>query len=382
MSLEFCRRHAPELLIVFFGLIFLTAASGIAGGEAGSFLTASLDVGLFVVLAMLVYLARGRHPAFRWIALLWLILLVVGLAAIAAAFGSMAILPAEAFETEEFDPETGDLAQAAEVALLLLGVLVAGLASFIGFSRRFRVWLAGYLPFDPDSFLHTVGLVVILAMILIPPVPLLVSGGPPFLSEQFLDLLLESGDLLADTVTLNAYTLFWTLVGSFFIAGMFVCRTPRETLERLGLVRPTAKEIGLAVVGALALVLAFHFIDPVLAALAGLLGLPVTDMEAVNLLFAGTLTLPGIVVASIAAGFGEEVSIRGLLQPRFGILLPALLFASLHAFQYSWDGLVSVFLAGLVFAGIRQYTNTTTSAITHTVYDLVLFSMMMVGVSI
>jgi membrane protease YdiL (CAAX protease family) len=126
----------------------------------------------------------------------------------------------------------------------------------------------------------------------------------------------------------------------------------------------------------------FSFIDPVLSALVDWLGLPVTDEDAVNLLFAGSLTLPGIIVASIAAGFGEEVGIRGLLQPRFGILLPALLFASLHAFQYSWDGLISVFLAGLVFAYIRRYSNTTTSAITHTVYDLVLFSMLMVGMSI
>jgi membrane protease YdiL (CAAX protease family) len=126
---------------------------------------------------------------------------------------------------------------------------------------------------------------------------------------------------------------------------------------------------------------AFHFIDPALAAFVGRLGLPVTDVDAVNLLFAGTLTLPGIVMASVAAGFGEEVSIRGLLQPRFGILLPALLFASLHAFQYSWDGLISVFLAGIIFACIRRYSNTTTSAITHTVYDLVLFSLLMAGIS-
>jgi membrane protease YdiL (CAAX protease family) len=126
---------------------------------------------------------------------------------------------------------------------------------------------------------------------------------------------------------------------------------------------------------------AFHFIDPALAALVGFLGLPVTDTGAVNLLFAGTLTVPGIVMASIAAGFGEEVGIRGLLQPRFGIFLPALLFASLHAFQYSWDGLVSVFLAGVAFAYIRRYSNTTTSAITHTVYDLVLFAMLMAGIS-
>ncbi len=376
MLLEFCRRHAPELLIAFFGLIVLVAAFGGVGGEAGAFLTSALDVALFVVLAMLVSLANNRHPAFRWVAVFWLLVVVGGLAAATAGFGVIAILPAE------FDPETVDLALAAEVVFLLLGVLAAGLASLVGFSRRFRVWLARYLPFDPDSLLHTVALVVILAMTLIPPVPLLVTGIPPYLSPQFLDLLLESGDLLADTVTLNAYTLFWTLVGSFFIAGAYVRRTPRETLERLGLVRPTGREVVLAVAGALALVLVFHVIDPALAALVGWLGLPVTDVDAVNLLFAGMLTLPGIIVASIAAGFGEEVSIRGLLQPRFGILLPALLFASLHAFQYSWDGLISVFLAGIVFAYIRRYSNTTTSAITHTVYDLVLFFLLMAGISI
>ncbi len=375
MPLKFCRRHAPELLIAFFGLIVLAAAFGDVGGEAGAFLTAALDVALFVVLAMLVSLANNRHPAFRWAAVLWLLALVGGLAAATAGFGAVAILPAE------FDPEMADPALVAEVALLLLGVLAAALASLIGFSRRFRVRLARYLPFDPDSLLHTVALVVILAMTLIPPVPLLVTGIPPYLSPQFLDYLLESGDLLADTVTLNAYTLFWTLIGSFFIAGAFVRRTPRETLERLGLVRPTGRQIVLAVAAAFALVVAFHFIDPALAAFVGRLGLPVTDVDAVNLLFAGTLTLPGIVMASVAAGFGEEVSIRGLLQPRFGILLPALLFASLHAFQYSWDGLISVFLAGIIFAYIRRYSNTTTSAITHTVYDLVLFSLLMAGIS-
>ena len=381
MSLEPCRRHAPELLIIFFGLLTLIVAFGGVGGEVGSFLAAALDVSVFVILAMLVYLARIRHPAFRWIAVLWLLLIIGGFALAAAGFGILAIVPADVLEADEPDIDAVDLGLAAEVALLLLGVLAAGSVSLVGLSRRFRVWLAGYLPFDPDSLLHTVALVVILAMILIPPVPLLVSGGPPFLSQPILDLLFESGDLLAESVTLNAYTLFWTLIGSFFIAGACVRRTIPETLDRLGLVRPTGREILLAIGAAILLVVAFHFIDPALAALVGWLGIPVTDEEAVNLLFAGTLTLPGIIAASIAAGFGEEVSIRGLLQPRFGILIPALLFASLHAFQYSWDGLISVFMAGIAFAYIRQYANTTTSAITHTVYDLVLFALMMLGIS-
>lgn len=380
MPLDFCRRHAPELMLVFFGLIFALVVFAPLEGEVESFLTAALDVALFVILAMLAYLAEDRHRAFRWAAAIWLLVLIGGLAAVTAGFGVMSILPAEAIE-DEFNPDSVDLDAAAEVALLLLGILGAAFASLVGFSRRFRVRLARYLPFDPDSFVHRVALVTILALILIPPVPLLVTGVPPYLSPQFIDLLTDSGDLFADTVRLNAYGLFWTLIASFLIAGACVRRTLPEALERLGLVRPTGREVVLAVAAALALVGAFHFIDPALAALVGYLGLPVTDTEAVNLLFAGSLTLPGIIVASIAAGFGEEVSIRGLLQPRFGILLPALLFASLHAYQYSWDGLISVFLAGIVFAYIRRYSNTTTSAITHTVYDLVLFALLMVGVS-
>lgn len=380
MPLDFCRRHAPELMLVFFGLIFALVVFAPLEGEVESFLTAALDVALFVILAMLAYLAEDRHRAFRWAAAIWLLVLIGGLAAVTAGFGVMSILPAEAIE-DEFNPDSVDLDAAAEVALLLLGILGAAFASLVGFSRRFRVRLARYLPFDPDSFVHRVALVTILALILIPPIPLLVTGVPPYLSPQFIDLLTDSGDLFADTVRLNAYGLFWTLIASFLIAGACVRRTLPEALERLGLVRPTGREVVLAVAAALALVGAFHFIDPALAALVGYLGLPVTDTEAVNLLFAGSLTLPGIIVASIAAGFGEEVSIRGLLQPRFGILLPALLFASLHAYQYSWDGLISVFLAGIVFAYIRRYSNTTTSAITHTVYDLVLFALLMVGVS-
>jgi membrane protease YdiL (CAAX protease family) len=376
MFQEFCRLHTPELLIALFGLIFVFAAFGEVGGEAGAFLAAALDVALFVILALLVHLAETRHPAYRRVAIIWLFVVVAGLATVTASLGAIAILP------EEVDPEIFNPELAAAVALLFLGVFVAGLVSLIGFSRRFRVWLAGYLPFDPDSLLHTVALVVILAMILIPPIPLLVTGIPPYLSPPFLEFLIESGGLLTETVSLNAYTLFWTFVGSFFIAGAFVRRSPRETLDRLGLVLPTWREVLFAVGAAFVLVAAFHFIDQALAALVGFLGLPVTDEEAVNLLFSGVLTIPGIIMASVTAGFGEEVSIRGLLQPRFGILLPALLFASLHAFQYSWDGLISVFLAGIIFGFIRRRSNTTTSAITHTVYDLVLFSMLMVGISI
>lgn len=378
MSLELLRRHARELALVLLGLIILLIVFVPLRGEVELFIAAALDVALFVILATLAYLAEEkRRPIFRWATIIWLFILIGGLAAATAGMGIMSILPVDTLETGEITPGV-----AAGTAMLLLGVLVTALISLIGFSRKLRIWLAQYLPLDPDSFVHSVALVMILALILIPLVPLLVTGVPPFLSPLFVEVLTESGGVLADTVTVNAYSLFWTVIASFLIAGVYMRRTIPETLKRLGLVMPTGREVMFAVGAALALVALFYFLDPVLAMVVEYLGLPVTDTDLVNRLFAGSLTVPGIIMASIAAGFGEEISIRGLLQPRFGILLPAFLFASLHAFQYSWDGLISVFIAGVVFAYIRRYSNTTTSAITHTVYDLVLFSMLLVGISI
>ncbi len=376
---QFCHRHLPEGLIALFLLVGLLAVSGAVGGEAGSFLVSALDVGLFVVLALLACLGERRHPAFRWLAGIWLLLLIGSLGAVTSAIGILSVVPPGWVESGAASPETLDPAVLLQGALMMLGVLVAALISLVGLSREFRLRLSRYLPFNPDSFVHTMGLVVIIALILIPPVPLLVTGTAPYLSPGFMDIIAASGDLIADSVQLDVYSLFWTLLGSFIIAGACVRRSARETFIRLGLLRPTGKEIVLAVAAGLALVLVFTAVDAVIAALWGYLGWPVTDSEAVGMLFAGFLTPLGIIVASVSAGLGEEVSIRGLLQPRFGMLLPALLFASLHAFQYGWDALLSVFIAGIIFAYIRAYSNTTTSAIVHTVYDLVLFSLLLAG---
>ncbi|MCX7861282.1 MAG: hypothetical protein N2385_14415 [Chloroflexus sp.] len=40
-------------------------------------------------------------------------------------------------------------------------------------------------------------------------------------------------------------------------------------------------------------------------------------------------------VIGVTAGLGEELGVRGVLQPRLGIWLSNLFFTSLHAFQYN-----------------------------------------------
>ena len=113
-------------------------------------------------------------------------------------------------------------------------------------------------------------------------------------------------------------------------------------------------------------------LDPAIARLWEALGWPRTDTKAFEKLMAGLITPLGAVVIGVTAGLGEEVAVRGVLQPRLGMLLANLAFTSAHAYQYSWDGLLVVFLVGLALSVLRARTNTTTSAIAHGVYDFIL----------
>jgi membrane protease YdiL (CAAX protease family) len=160
--------------------------------------------------------------------------------------------------------------------------------------------------------------------------------------------------------------------------GYPVRRSFGEALRRLGLVRPVAWQVALGV----ALIPAFYFVtdgaEGGIERLWKALGWPTTNSKAFDELMSFAISPLGAVVVGVTAGLGEEMAVRGVLQPRLGILLSNLFFTSLHALQYNWDGLASVFLIGLGLGVIRKYTNTTTSAIVHGGYDFSLVLVKMV----
>jgi membrane protease YdiL (CAAX protease family) len=89
----------------------------------------------------------------------------------------------------------------------------------------------------------------------------------------------------------------------------------------------------------------------------------------VTLLIAGNLPVATSLLLGLCAGLGEEIALRGALQPRLGIVLSAVLFASAHV-QYSWFGMATIGLLGLALGGIRARTNTTTVIVVHALYDV------------
>ena len=138
------------------------------------------------------------------------------------------------------------------------------------------------------------------------------------------------------------------------------------------LVRPTARQVFAALGLAVLAVIASRLLDFGIAAVWGQFGWPTTDQAQFGELLSFAMSPIGAVVLGVSAGLGEELAVRGVLQPRMGILLSNVVFTSLHALQYNWDALLSVFLIGLLMGVVRRRTNTSTSAIVHGTYDFLL----------
>jgi len=221
-----------------------------------------------------------------------------------------------------------------------------------------------------------VALVAVVALTLLCFLPLLILAEPPFLTlfnnatEQGVNL--TEGQDEAAQLRSTVYGLVWTVPGTILAVGYGVQRKLRPALERLGLVRPTLKQVLLGIATAVVLVGAVQVLGHGINWLWEAMGWPATDGEAFGELMAFAFNPLGAVVIGITAGLGEELAVRGVLQPRLGILLSNLFFTGLHAFQYNWDSLLVVFLVGLAMGFLRKRTNTTTSAIAHGVYDFLL----------
>lgn len=366
------RRPGVWLTGVALYILLISIGAGV-GGELGIFTTASFNALPFVGLAILAYFA-GSQFNWAWIATgLWLAL-VLGLAAL-YTFG-LGVIPLLDLPPGGISPEQAPTLSPADVlsiVLLILGIFVAlgiGLLTLLPPVRR---GLAQVLPIDPDSFVHAVAVMAIVSITLMMFVPLLVAGEPPLLAlintvggEEFSDL---SAD---EQLRSQIYGLVWTIPAAFLAVGFGIRRNLAATLERLGLARPTLRHlaigigIGLGLAGLMSLAL------PLMDTLWQALGWPTTDEEAFGELMAFAISPIGALVIGVTAGLGEELGVRGVLQPRLGIWLSNLFFTSLHAFQYNWDALLVVFVIGMVCGLVRKHTNTTTAAIVHGVYNFVM----------
>lgn len=216
-----------------------------------------------------------------------------------------------------------------------------------------RYLLSQVTPLDRSSITDAAGLSVILAFVLANLGAGLVAGNAAFGSVS------EGSIVIQDAMF---------VVLAFIAVGTFMTRSFRCSVERLGLVRPTGRQfltaLGLVVVAFSISILAallMHFLQP---------GLEQEITQRMKTLTGSFQSIRGAIVLGTSAGIGEEILFRGALQPRYGVVLTSLLFAMVHV-QYGFSlDVLAVFLVGIVLGIERKRLNTTSSVITHAVYDI------------
>lgn len=156
------------------------------------------------------------------------------------------------------------------------------------------------------------------------------------------------------------------VVLAFAAVGALVRRDLPATLERLGL-RPLKPGDYAVIPFGVLLLFGLNL------ALETVQRIWFTDMwlsdQRVSQLIAAELGPMQILMLGLSAGIGEEITMRGALQPRLGVVLTSLLFAALHI-QYSWFGMGVIFGFGLLLGVLRNRTSTTVVMAIHTIYDI------------
>ena len=148
--------------------------------------------------------------------------------------------------------------------------------------------------------------------------------------------------------------------------GLGVWRTWRPAIERLGWASPSWWQVALALL--LAQVFSLSNI-PVNLLTFFLTPQALYAISANSQHIFGDLPWWTLPIFAVLAGVGEETLLRGALQPRFGIVVTAALFAMVHV-QYGFTPILGmVFVHGLGYGLIRRHLNTTTAALAHATYD-------------
>lgn len=395
--------HVPTHSGYWLGwLIFLAGYVGLyfLGDPFRRFALTGFEVLPFLILAVLAYLG-DRRPDLRILTFLYWLALVAVVASAVLMFSIGAVLKPEAIDrmlAAGSLPHSESLASQflpgglQKVGWMAVGMFLAGGLGIVSFLRPARRTAAGMLPVFADSFVHTVSLAIIVTLTIVMLIPLLVLGQPPLL--EFISHLMQhkaeieaiNPDLVRSSFSASIledlsredqsfdYVAFlvWLVPSAVLAVGFPFARTIRESLVRVGLVRPTFLQVAFAFTAAIALVGIMLGVDAAITWLWQKMSWPTTDAKAFENMMKFAINPLGALMIGVVAGLGEELFVRGVLQPRLGIWLSNLFFTAMHALQYNWDALFSVFLIGLVLGVIRNKTNTTTSAIVHGAYDFML----------
>ena len=327
-------------------------------------------LGIFVPLFLLMWIAnvaearRGREEPYQAVALVaYIFLALIYLIGIVVGLGLHVIDLGMQFDPNALAPLEG-LMTVASLPTVAVGLWLPSLIGLLLLLPPVRRLMARLIPIDPDSPVH--GVALALSMLVVINLVTTLGVGLDNLADVVAEA--EGGG--------NPFVALWgqqiLTAGLAMIGVGWLARRDGTTIwQRLGLVVPTGRQVLIGVGLGFGLVIGVMLLEG-LAALLGLSERP--DVARLTEELLGDLFQSpfGILTLGLAAALGEEPLFRGALLPRFGIVFTSLLFALVHSNYGITISTLIVFLLGVVLAYLRLRYNTTTSMVTHAVYNITL----------
>ncbi|NOX61782.1 MAG: CPBP family intramembrane metalloprotease [Chloroflexi bacterium] len=273
-------------------------------------------------------------------------------------------LPTEMVRTYEqmgVDPIVieGVFTRLPQVGLSLALPALGGVALLLPFVRR---GVARIVPIDASNPVHAVALSYTMLVVL--NLWFTLAIGLDALAEMLAAAPQQDATALAGALWVQAIMF---MIMAFVGVGWLARRDLGAVLRRLGLERPTGRHLLLGVSLGVAMVL-------LLLPLDFIGGVFDQNVERLTEQLVGPLTqsLFGVLTLGLAAGLGEEMLLRGALQPRFGLLFTSLIFALLHSNYGLSASTLIVFVVALALGWARMRHNTSTAIIAHATYNIVI----------
>jgi hypothetical protein len=157
---------------------------------------------------------------------------------------------------------------------------------------------------------------------------------------------------------------------SFVGVGIFVRRSARQAIQRLGLIAPHDKRWWfIAVIGVIAFIAVSFGIERLADKVTPSTQQQLTNVT--NVLYSRFSNPIGVILLGVIPGIVEETLFRGALVPRLGIVVTAALFAAVHTQYAITFATLEVFVLGIGLGWLRVRSGSTLPCmVTHAGYNI------------
>jgi membrane protease YdiL (CAAX protease family) len=248
-------------------------------------------------------------------------------------------------------------------SLALLFVAITALATF---TPSFRRLISRSIPIDPNNMVHTVslGLSFIVFIMYI-------------LTAFSLEQLAQDQTSSASIEKMWVQNILCSLIAMVGV-GWLQQRNTKETLARLGIVRPTFRMVMIGIGFGIGFVILNLYIEQS-ATFFGFGIDPNVDKVTTQQLGPLFTSISGVLTLGLAAALGEEFLFRGAMLPRFGLLYTSILFTLVHS-NYGFSvATFIVFILAIALGLLRKRYNTTVTMIVHASYNIILGLFALIG---